>query len=111
VRSVVQELYEEGNAVIIGRGSQYILKDYVNAWHILLVGDLEYRTRFVMNKYNLSKNESQKAIAKRDQIRSRFLGFFSDDGSPDDPLLYDLIIKMSRISMDKAEQLIVDLIS
>ena len=64
-----------------------------------------------MNKYKLSENESQRAIEKKDQIRKRFSGFFSDSRSHDDPLLYDLIINMSHVSIDEAEQLIVDLIS
>jgi len=110
VRKLIQELYEQGDVVIIGRGSQYILKGLANTWHILLVGDLQYRIRFVMNKYQLSESEAEKAIQKRDQTRTRFLNFFSEGEFHDDPLLYDLILNMSRLSLEKAEQLIEDLI-
>ncbi len=111
VRGIIQELYEEGNVVIIGRGSQYILRGFPNAWHLLLVSDPQTRQRFVMNKYNLSEAEAEKAIRKRDQIRSRFLSFFSDTASHNDPLHYDLVLNMSRLNMDKAEQLVLDMIS
>ena len=63
-----------------------------------------------MNKYQLSESEAEKAIQKRDQTRTRFLNFFSESESHDDPLLYDLILNMSRLSLEKAEQLIEDLI-
>lgn len=111
VRNIIQELYEEGNVVIIGRGSQYILQGYANVWNILLVGELDYRIRFVMNKYKLSKAEAEKAVKKRDQVRDRFLGFFTETTSPDEPLSYDLVLNMTRISMDQAEDMVFTLIS
>jgi len=111
VRSIIQELYKQGNVVIIGRGSQYVLKDFADTWHLLLVGDLQYRIRSVMDKFKLNEHEAEKAIKRRDQIRARFLRFFSDNESHDDPLLYDLVLNMRNISMEKAEDLVIDLVS
>ena len=111
VRSIIQELYEQGDTVIIGRGSQYILRGFADTWHLLLVGDLAHRTRFVMNKYKLKEHEAEKVIKNRDRTRIRFLGFFEEEKSPDDPLFYDLVLNMSRLSMDKAEELVCNLIS
>jgi len=110
VKNIIQELYEQGDVVIIGRGSQYILKGFANTWHLLLVGDLPDRIQFMMNQYKLSESEAEKAIKKRDQTRTRFLNFFSGSEYHDDPLLYDLVVNMSRISMEKAEQMVEDLI-
>ena len=110
VRVIIQELYNQGNMVIIGRGSQYILRGYKNAWHILLVAELGDRVRFLMKRYQLTEKEAQKAIEQRDEIRRRFLAFFSDKESHDDPLSYDLVIinslqvfsgKNSGVSMSK----------
>ncbi|MBC8462718.1 MAG: cytidylate kinase-like family protein [Deltaproteobacteria bacterium] len=111
VRSIIQELYKQGNVVIIGRGSQYVLKDFADTWHLLLVGDLQYRIRSVMDKFKLNEHEAEKAIKRRDQIRARFLRFFSENESHDDPLLYDLVLNMRKISMEKAENLVIDLVS
>ena len=111
VRLVIQGLYKQGNMVIIGRGSQYILKGYKNAWHILLVAELGDRVRFLIKRYQLTEKEAQKAIEQRDEIRRRFLAFFSDKESHDDPLSYDLVLNMSRLSVKATEQLILRLIS
>ena len=108
-RDLIEELYEKGNAVIIGRGGQYILKDHDNTWHILLVANQENRVRFIMDNYNLRESEAEKAIRRADQIRNSFLGVFADKESHDDPLSYDLVINMNRVSMDKAEELIMGL--
>ncbi len=111
IKGIIQDLYWQGNSVIIGRGSQYILKDYQGTWHILLVQDLELRIRFVMEKYKLNRSESERAIKTRDQTRNQFLTFFSEKDSHDDPMSYDLVLNMNRITMEKAEELVTELIS
>lgn len=75
------------------------------------MGDLQYRIRSVMDKFTLNEHEAEKVIKRRDQIRARFLRFFSDNESHDDPLLYDLVLNMRNISMEKAEDLVIDLVS
>ena len=111
VRNIIQDLYWQGDVVIIGRGSQYILKDYQDAWHILLVKDLEARIQFMMDRYGLSRSDAERAIANRDQTRRQFLDFFSEKGSHDDPVSYDLVLNMNRLSLEKAEALVLALIS
>jgi len=111
INKIIMELYEKGNMIIIGRGGQFILKDKPDTRHILLVQELESRIRFMMKNYNLSRSDAEKGIKQRDYIRSRFLGFFTDKGYMDDPNFYDLVINMDRISMEKAEKLIIELIS
>lgn len=106
VRTIVQDLHDQGNVVIIGRGSQYILKGFKDTWHILLVEDLENRIRFIMEKYGLSRTDAERDIKQRDQSRKDFLGFFSTMGNHDDPIHYDLVLNMNRVSMEKAEELV-----
>lgn len=108
-RNLIQELYEGGNAIIIGRGGQYILKGYENTWHVLLLANQEHRVRFIMDNYNLKESEAEKAIRRADQIRDSFLSVFADKESHNDPLSYDLVINMNRVNIDKAEELIVEL--
>lgn len=110
IKKIITELYEKGDMIIIGRGSQFILRDYPGTRHILLVQELSSRIQFMMRNYNLSLPEAEKAIKQRDQIRTRFLGFFKDKGHIDDPNNYDLVLNMDRISMEKAEDLVVELI-
>jgi cytidylate kinase len=111
VKALIEEIYEKGNAVIIGRGSQYILKDHENTLHLLLVADLEHRIRFMMDKYKLTEDNAQKVIRRADQIRATFLSLFSEKASHDDPLCYDLVINMNRISMEDAIEIVVGLVT
>ncbi|HOP46744.1 MAG TPA: cytidylate kinase-like family protein, partial [Desulfobacteraceae bacterium] len=111
LKAIIRELYEHGNVVIIGRGSQYILRGYENVWHILLVADNDYRLRFVMDKLNYDEKDALTNIKQEDKIRERFLSHFNDRLSQNDPRLYDLVINMSRISLEKAEEMILKLVS
>ncbi len=104
VKAIVQGLYDAGNVVIVGRGGQFILKDHENTLHTLLIGDLEHRTRFLIDSYYLKESEAEKAIRRADQIRHRFLTFFADAELHDDPLSYDMTFRMDRLDMNKVEE-------
>jgi cytidylate kinase len=111
VKAVIYRIYEQGNAVIIGRGSNYTLQGCDNTVHVLLMADLEHRIRFLMEHYNLTENEAEKAVKRADMIRSRFLTYFSDKRDHDDPMLYTLTLNMNRVRMEMAEELVCKLVS
>jgi cytidylate kinase len=112
VTSIIKGLYSEGDMVIIGRGSQFILKGYEDAYHILLVADLEYRVRFLMDKYHLTEGQARKAIGRADETRSRFLSFFGEDvASHDNPVTYHLVINTEKVGLERAEEMIIKLVS
>ena len=110
IKKIITEIHDKGNMIIIGRGSQFVLKGYSDTKNILLVQNLASRIKFMMKNYELSQTEAEKAIRQRDQIRTRFLGFFTDVEHIDDPNNYDLVINMDRVDMDKAEKLVLELI-
>lgn len=111
VRSIIQELHKQGNVIIIGRGSQYILNDSDDAYHILLVRELEDRFRFIAEKYEMKEAEAAKVVSRADKNRVGFLKFFSESRSHDNPLFYHLALNMNRMSLDKAADLVIDLVS
>jgi cytidylate kinase len=110
VRGIFYELHEKGNVVIIGRGGQYILKGYPNTYHVLLVGDLETRIRFVVEALQVKEEKAKAMIKQREEQREQILRLFSNHEFHDNPLNYDLVINMSHVDLKKAEELIVKLI-
>ena len=110
IRKIITEIYEKGNMIIVGRGGQFILKDSKDAFHILLVSPLASRIEFMMERYKVSMSEAEKSIRQRDQIRDRFLGFFTETGDADNPIHYDMVLNMDRLTLESATSLIVNLI-
>jgi cytidylate kinase len=108
VLTVVQ-IADEGNAVIMGRGSQYILRTHPDAYHILLVDDLENRIRRVEKREKISFEQAARIVNHEDKRR---LSLYHRLGKQDydRPGLYHLVLNMSRLSLDKAFNLVVNLI-
>lgn len=107
VLTVVQ-IADEGNAVIMGRGSQYILRTHPDAYHILLVDDLENRIRRVEKREKISFEQAARIVNHEDKRR---LSLYHRLGKQDydRPGLYHLVLNMSRLSLDKAFNLVVNL--
>ncbi len=66
---VINRIAAEGNAIILGRGGQYILKDRPDTYHVLLVADLDYRIDYVRSRFELTKKQALLAVAMEDKRR------------------------------------------
>ena len=107
---IIAQMADDGNVVILGRGSQYILNDHPDTYHILLIDTFENRVKFMQEHYDLSYNRAAQVVKNEDKRRVnlyRKLGK-SDYDNPD---LYHLVLNMSRISLDKALELIDNLLT
>ena len=62
---VIREVAAEGNAVILGRASQFILQDDPAVIKVLLVAERPDRVRFMMERYHLEKDKAQAMITRR----------------------------------------------
>lgn len=109
IKEILQGLHQKGNVVILGRGANYALKGYPGTIHVLLVADMEYRVRYVRDKYKMTKYEAESAVKRADMIRIRFLNCFSPEGHHDDPLLYTVILNMNDVTVERAEEILISL--
>lgn len=109
VRDIVTEIYLQDNAVILGRGGQFILAGKPGAYHVLLAADAAKRAKYLAAKKS-SGEESREALARSDQRRREFLSCFGDE-APDDPGLYHLCMNTGLLEQKKSVKLILELIS
>jgi cytidylate kinase len=107
---IIAQMGDDGDVVILGRGSQYILNDHPDAYHILLIDTFENRVRFMQKNYDLSQGRATQAVKTEDKRR---LNLYKKLGKTDydSPDLYHLVLNMSRISLDKALELIDNLVT
>jgi cytidylate kinase len=109
LHQIIKKIAEGDNAVILGRGSQYILKDAEGVFHILLVADNEYRVRFIEEKYELFTKHAIQMVANEDKRRInlyRKFGKFDYDHWAH----YNMILNMGRIDLDHAARMICRLV-
>jgi cytidylate kinase len=106
---ILPKIARDGNAVIVGRGAQVILHDFEDTYHLLLIAKEEDRIKFIENDYRISRERTIKILKRMDKRRANlysYLGFKNyDDSAP-----YDLVLNMSLLSIDKAEELVYKLL-
>ncbi len=110
LHQIITRLADEGNTVIIGRGSQYILRDRENAYHILLVAQKEDRIKFMEDNYDLSPKEAALVVSRQDKRRTNLYRKFGKEDY-DQPHLYDLVINSSKQDLKKAVDLVCKLVA
>jgi cytidylate kinase len=107
---IIAQMADEGNVVILGRGSQYILNDHPDAYHFLLIDEFDNRVRFMRDQYNLPQNRATQVVKSEDKRRLNLYRKLHKTDY-DRPSLYHMVLNMSRISLDKAQALICHLVA
>jgi cytidylate kinase len=107
---IIAQMADEGNVVILGRGSQYILSDHPDAYHFLLIDELANRVRFMRERYNLSQARAEQVVKSEDKRRLNLYRKLHKTDY-DRPSLYHLVLNMHRLSLDQARELICDLVA
>ena len=106
---IIAKIADEGNVVILGRGSQYILNDHPEACHVLLIDEFDNRVDFMKEHYELSYNRATQVVRSEDK-RRRALYQKLGKTDYDNPFLYHLVLNMSKVSLEEARQLVCNLV-
>jgi len=106
---IIAQIAEEGNVVVLGRGSQYILNDHPDAYHVLLINEFENRVRFMMEHYDFSESRAAHIVNREDKRR---MNLYRKIGKSDydDSSLYHLVLNMGRLDIQTAQKLVLDMV-
>ena len=107
---IIAQVADEGNVVIMGRGSQYILDDHPDAYHILLIDNVENRVKFLIKNYKLSDRQAAQMVNYEDRRRASLYRKLGKQDY-DDPALYHLTLNMARLDMSSAVDLVHHLVT
>jgi len=108
LHKIINQIADEGNAVILGRGGQYILRDRADVSHVLLIAKKPDRIRFMEERYNLNPTQAEQSVNREDKRRINLYKKFGKEDY-DSPDLYHLVLNMSRLKLEEARELICDL--
>jgi cytidylate kinase len=102
---IIAQMADEGNVVILGRGSQYILNDHPDAYHFLLINEFENRVKFMQEQYQLSPSRAAQIVRSEDKRRLNLYRKLHKTDY-DKPSLYHMVLNMNKISLEKALELV-----
>ncbi len=107
LQTVVYEVARHGKGIILGHGSQVLLKDFGCALHVRIYASESSRISYLMEQRGMSRDAAQKLIHKSDSERRGFLRYaFHMDWN--DPSLYDLVINRDKLSTDLAAKIVIE---
>lgn len=110
LRRIIIDISKEGDAVIIGRGGQYILEGQPDVYSILIIGDKEYRAKFVEKGSELTYKQAVQAVNMDDKRRMNLYRQFGRQDY-DDPDPYHMVLNMSKLGVKKASDLVCKLVA
>lgn len=104
--NIVQDIADHDTVLIIGRGSQVVLRDHPNATHVLLVGPEELRVANFAKRESISTEDAEKALRSLEKGRVSFHEKFFKI-NVNDPAHYHLTLNVGRLTQDQMASIIV----
>jgi len=103
--AIIRELGDKGSIVVLGRGSQMILRDLPGALHVLILAPQELRIERLATREGISIEDAMHRLQDSDRARAAFYRrFWKVDVN--DPSLYDMTLETSRLPLEVGAQLV-----
>jgi cytidylate kinase len=106
VTSVILEYAAQGQAMIVGRGGQMILRERAGVLHVQVLAKFETRVYNIIQREGVKWREAAHRVRLADDQRAGYMRRFYNVNWLD-PNLYDLVINTDQLSPDVAADLIV----
>lgn len=103
---VIKNIANNGNAVIIGRATDYILKENKNLIKIFIYAPMDYKIKNIMKNYGDNKKQAKSHILNSNKLRSNYYSVISNK-TWGDKNNYDLCID-SKIGNENVVKIICD---
>ncbi len=105
---VIEEIAEEGNAILVGRCSNVILKNRKNVVNIFVYSsDEKFKIARKMEFAGLDEKKARKLMHKKDKERAIYYNYYTNQtwGARDS---YDLMVDSGKLGIENTVKLIVD---
>jgi cytidylate kinase len=102
---VIREVAAGGNAVIVGRGAGFVLRDRADVFRVFLRAPDATRVKVLMARFRLSEAEARRKMHETDSNRAAYIHqlYGRHWCDPDE---YDLVVNTGRISYATTAELI-----
>jgi len=106
VTSIILEYAAQGQAMIVGRGGQMILRGRPGVLHVQVIARFETRVYNIIQREGVKWREAAHRVRLADEQRGGYLRrFYNTDWL--DSSLYDLVINTDHISSDVATEMVI----
>ncbi|MBQ8483162.1 MAG: cytidylate kinase-like family protein [Bacteroidales bacterium] len=105
--ATISKLAETGSAIIVGRCSDYILRDRTDTLDVFLTAPAEERARRVSDRAGIPYDDALEMLEKRDKGREEYYNYytFGDWGKASN---YDICVDSSILGIEGTAEFIID---
>lgn len=108
-QKIINQLVEKESCIIVGRCSDYILKNMENAIHVYIYASFEDKLKNCVELLKIKEEEARKMILEVDKARARYHKHYT--GYEINDLKYkDLLINSSLVGIEGTAQLLAELV-
>ncbi|MBJ7602732.1 MAG: cytidylate kinase-like family protein [Candidatus Dormibacteraeota bacterium] len=105
-QQVIREAAATGNAVIVGRGAGFVLRDHADLLNVLIIAPFGVRTAHICETSALSVEDARRLVRQVDANRVAYVKqLFGAD--PLNPAHYHLVLNTGRLSFEAAANAII----
>jgi cytidylate kinase len=105
IRAAFLKAMREDNLVYHGLAGHFFLQGVSHVLKVRIISDIEDRVKLEMQRKNISEKEARRLLIKDDEERNKWAQFLYGINTTDSQL-YDLVIRIRKISAEDAVDLI-----
>ena len=102
----IRKAAADHSCIFIGRGADYVLRDFPRCVNVFVTADMNDRIRAVCQHENVNEQKARERIEQVDKERARFYNFFTS-GTWGAAATYDLCINSSILGMEGSADFII----
>jgi cytidylate kinase len=105
IRAALLGYLRRDNVIYHGLAGHFFVKDVPHVLKVRVIADLAQRVQIVMERDNVPRSQAEATLERDDDERRRWSrALYGIDTA--DPLLYDLVLHVGRLSVDEAVDVI-----
>ena len=105
-KQVILEAAHTGNAVIVGRGAAYVLREEPGVLNVFLQAPTAFRLAYVQQLFGVGEDEARRRLKQTDANRGAYIRqVYGHDWQG--PAHYDVVVDTARLGFEGAAEVIV----
>ena len=105
--ATIRKIAEQGSAIIVGRCSDYVLRDMDCVLNVFLTSPLSERVKRICERHNLCEEKAEALILQKDKAREEYYNYYTF-GNWGVASTYDLCIDSSKLGIEGTADFIID---
>ncbi|MGN0386383.1 MAG: AAA family ATPase [Lachnospiraceae bacterium] len=107
-RNIILDLAEKESCVIVGRCSDFILKDRQDVLRVFIHADMEARAKRIVEQYGERSDSPQKRLRDKDKHRAAYYQFYTDT-KWGDARNYHITLDSGKLGLDQCVRILAEL--